>query len=158
MRQTVKFTLQRSHTTKKEKQTRRQGLTVTSARLPSGCSCYSTAATCCHQRWDWAFPHGPHKQRTHCPVRVFSHPPPPQCSALWSPSLLRDAANEHADLQRVGTVLVRLLSKPISAMYFVTNLLHGQLALLHFVLCPEVLDLDMPRLPKALAMRYANGR
>ena len=33
----------------------------------------------------------------------------------------------------------------------------SQLALLHFVLYPEVLDLNLPRLPKALAMRYANG-
>ena len=38
------------------------------------------------------------------------------------------------------------------------HLNHSQLALLHFVLYPGVLDLNMPRLPKALAMRCANGR
>ena len=72
-RQNVKFTRQRSHTTENEKQRRKQGLTVISARLPSGCPCYSLAATCGRHRWDWAFPHGSHKQRTHCLVSVFSH-------------------------------------------------------------------------------------
>ena len=72
MRQKVKFARQRAHTTEKEKQRMKHGLTVTSARLPSGCPCCSIAATCGHHRWDWAFPHGSHKQRTHCLVSVFS--------------------------------------------------------------------------------------
>ena len=59
--------------TQLKKQRRKHGITVTSARLPSGCPCCSIAATCGHHRWDWAFPHGSHKQRTHCLVSVFSH-------------------------------------------------------------------------------------
>ena len=58
--------------TQLKKQGRKHGLTVTSARLPSGCACCSVAATCGHHRWDWAFPHSSHKQRTHCLVSVFS--------------------------------------------------------------------------------------
>ena len=63
-----------AHTTDKRKQRRKQGLTVTSARLPSECPCYSMAATCGH-RWDWAFPHDSQKQRTHCLISVFSQEP-----------------------------------------------------------------------------------
>ena len=48
VRQIVKFTRQRSHTTGK----------VTSARLPLGCACCSMAATCGLHWWDRAFPHG----------------------------------------------------------------------------------------------------
>ena len=42
----------RVHATEK---TEKQGLTVTSARLPSGCPCCSMAATCGHHRWGLGF-------------------------------------------------------------------------------------------------------
>ena len=60
---------------KDKKHRRKRGLAVTAARLPSGCSCNSMAATRGHHRWDWAFPHGSHKQRTHFLVSVFLHTP-----------------------------------------------------------------------------------
>ena len=56
--------------------------------------------------------------------RAYSHNSPrPQCSALWSPCLLRDAARELVVRFCVGAVLARLLSmsKPISAMYFINS-------------------------------------
>ena len=133
----------RVHTTEK-KQRRKQGLTVTSARLPSGCPCCCIAATCGHHRWDWAFPNCSHKQRTHCPVSVFSHPP--------SASMLCVVVALFASFS-VGAVLARLLSmsKPISAMYF--TIFSPFIAFVK-----RSLDLNMPRLPKTLAMRYADGR
>ena len=48
MSQKVKFARQRAHTTEKEKQRKKQGPTVTSARLSSECPCCSLAATCGH--------------------------------------------------------------------------------------------------------------
>ena len=79
----------------------------------------------CRHLWSspvgWAFPHGSHKQRTHCLVSVFSRPP--SASMLCVVVRLVCFVTLHASLSSVysdGAVLARLLSmsKPISAMYF----------------------------------------
>ena len=51
-----------------QKQRRKLGLTLTSARLPPGCQCGPLPTACGHHQWDWAVPHASRKQQTHCLV------------------------------------------------------------------------------------------
>ena len=103
--------------------------------------------------------------------------PLPQCSALWSPCSLRDAARDLVVRYSVGAVLTRLLSmsKPIAAC---TSSFYRHSSLvsrgpLGCCWCPPSskstchpslravsrgTGAQMTRLPKALAMRYASGR
>ena len=95
--------------------------------------------------------------------RILTPLPRPHCSPLWSPSLIRDAATVVDVKTHLCHALHHLLAvhrfcQQVRWVVVGAHLLHSQLALLHFVLYPEVLDLNMPRLPKALAMRCATGR
>ena len=103
---------------------KKQGLAVTSTRLPSGCPCHSMASVRGHRLLDWSFPHGSRKQQTHCLVSTASM----LRSTLFRRSVVTDkppflkSTCELVVRQRAGAVLTRLLStsNTSSTMYFIT--------------------------------------